>query len=287
MNIEKTEQSAQAIWDELDQEESGKAPSKDAAPTEPAAKPVEPDQPATEAKADDESVQPEQEPVSETPSAEPTALDKRLDELTHLVKSTAGRVGALQSELTKIGQTAAKGVSEAPSQSAIATAAKTPEKWARMKEDFPEWAEAVESLVGTVAQPKAGDSDAVVELRKEIQAIHQQAYEDAKDIVSDIDPQWEEKVRSPEFAAWLKTKPEDEQQRIAQSVRPRVVLNAIKSFEADRKAAADRAAKNKSRVAAAAMPSGNSPTPRKNVDDMSEAEYWAYLDEQDKKAQAA
>ena len=73
------------------------------------------------------------------------------------VKSAEGRVAAMQREFQAARQVAPQ---EAPSQGQIVSAAKNPEKWDALKEDFPEWAGAMEEYVasklgGVQQQPRS------------------------------------------------------------------------------------------------------------------------------------
>ena len=63
--------------------------------------------------------------------------------LVQQLQETRGRVSALQSEFAKRPLPAAA----APDQTAIAAAAKDPEKWEELKKDFPEWGEGIQAFV--------------------------------------------------------------------------------------------------------------------------------------------
>ena len=64
-------------------------------------------------------------------------------QLLHHVKTTEGRVAAMQRDA----ELARRQVADAPSQKQIVTATANPEKWDQLKEDFPEWAGAMEEYV--------------------------------------------------------------------------------------------------------------------------------------------
>ena len=275
----------QAIWEELEAEDRA---AQGLAPLDPAAKPVE-------VKDAEPEVKGETKPNDKQTSApEPSPLEKQVAELTHLVKTTAGRVGALQGELQKLGSAAATKVADAPSKTQIAAAASDPEKWKRMREDFPDWAEAIDEFVSTRmsgAQPAISQDEVD---RRVSERLAQARAEDAEDTLTLFRPQWKDDLQSKGFADWFASQPEDYRGTRGASTKASLVLATLKDYdahvEAKAKSAAD-AAKTKDdkakRLSSAAMPSGVTPPPTKSVEDMTEKEYWAYLEEQDRRAAQA
>lgn len=274
----------QAIWEELQAEDdAANAPS-----DPPVAKPVEESTPAATEK------KPEESKPAEQPAAQPSPVEKQLAELTHLVKTTVGRVGALQSELQKIGQSAATKVADAPTQTQIAAAASDPKKWAQLKDNFPDWGEAIDEFVShrlqSVAKP--GVSEEEID-RRVTERLEKVRAEEAQEILNVARSDWSDVLRSDGFKSWFASQPEDYRAERGTSIKPSVVLKTIREYEANvekqtkeaEEAAKQQGAKNK-RLAAAAMPSGVTPPPTKSVDDMSETEYWAYLDEQERRRAA-
>jgi hypothetical protein len=279
MSVEKNE--AQAIWNQLEEEDVAAAPPQETAPEagddapEADSKPVEPAPEAPAAPSEPES----------TPAVDP--VRQELEELKHLVKSTVGRVGALQSELQKIGSAAATRVADSPSEKQIAAASADPEKWSRMKEDFPDWAEAVEAFVSSRAPAASGADPKVVELEGSVKTLSDQLRETALDAVALAEPDYETVLRSEGFGRWFKAKSPEDQQRLGSSMKASVVISTIRDyrkFEDSQKAKQTSSAK---KVAAAAMPSGVTPPLGKSPDDMSPQELWAYLDEQERRGRRA
>ena len=77
-------------------------------------------------------------------------LEKSNQQLIHHVKTAEGRVAAMQREAEiakRVKEEVAK--KDSPTQTEITTASKNPEKWDKLKEDFPEWAEAMEEYVSS------------------------------------------------------------------------------------------------------------------------------------------
>lgn len=283
--------SAQAIWAELDAEDSGQEPvvADDATtdgegdhPKEPAPKQVE-QQPTNE--------QPKG-PAGTVLSDEERALLKQIPEVVQLVKATVGRVGSIQSQLATMGKVAAtqQGAGDKPSEQQISKAAANPEKWDALKKDFPDWAEGVEALLSTRI-PSASPAVDPQALAKQIegqfaQRLQQQREEDAMETVSMFDADWKSKAASKEFSDWIKTQPAEYQQRALNTWKPTEILRTMKDFDAARQPAP--AQKPDPRLSKSVIPRAASrPNLAKPVEEMSDKEYWAYLDAQDKRQSRA
>ena len=78
------------------------------------------------------------------------ALKQSNAQLLHHVKTAEGRVAAMQREFEQARRAQQSvGTGDAPTQGQMAAAAKNPEKWEQLKQDFPEWAGAMEEYVGS------------------------------------------------------------------------------------------------------------------------------------------
>jgi hypothetical protein len=222
-------------------------------------------------------------PAEETPEAEPVdpwkdkdpffkeqfeALNRQLAERDSLItglrndlKSTVGRVGALQSALAAA-QAARNAGQDAPTQKEVKEAFKTPEGLQELSRDWPEVSKAV-----TEALAEQRDS-LLKELPKQepidVEAIRQQAALDAriaaaKELVEERHPGWEEEKETPEFKAWFNSQAPDFQ-KLGDSSRAR---DAIKVFDtyAEHKTklakAAEAAKRKEERLAAAVIPQGS------------------------------
>jgi hypothetical protein len=74
------------------------------------------------------------------------AMNQRLqiiDNLQTRVKQAESRVGSLQNQITN-GKQAARTVDDAPSKADIEAAAKSDKAWEELKEEFPEWGQAID-----------------------------------------------------------------------------------------------------------------------------------------------
>jgi hypothetical protein len=205
-------------------------------------------------------------------------------DLFNKLKETQGRVGALQSEFAKQRQAA-----EAPTQRQVAAAAKDPEKWAGLKNDFPEWgegiAEFVESRIGAISQGQGLTAEQVeqaVALRTEALASDFQ-----KALVEIKYETWEDEVKTPEFGAWFGAQ-RPEIQSLASSVKGKDALKMLDLFyESKKKPVADVRQTRQDKLAAAVTAKPGAPVQTKTFDDMSQSEQWNYLAEERSRKQRA
>lgn len=281
---------ARKIWDQLDAEESGRAqpPSDEPAdPPAPAPAPAEPTEPAPADPAD--APQPSDEPA---PTSEQVLLDKiagleaMLGQVTQRLRNAEGHIGGLGSQLKQqlatAQQVTAKG-GDAPTAGEIRAAQSNPEAMARLKADYPEFADAMESALNErlsaleqklqqsqqPAQAQPGVSpDEIAKLRHEM-------------AVEVRHPGWQDRVRTPEFVGWLQRQAR-EVQLLAASESPQDAIRLLDLHSEATKAAASQRTQRLN--SAAAIPSGRSGgnVRSKAVEDMSPEEYWAYLDQLDR-----
>jgi preprotein translocase subunit SecD len=280
---------AQKIWDQLEAEESGRAqpPSDEPAdPPAPAPAPAEPTDPAPAEQAD--APQGGDEPA---PTGEQVLLDKiagleaMLGQVTQRLRNAEGHIGGLGSQLKQqqqvAAQVAAKG-GEAPSAGEIRAAQSNPEAMARLKADYPEFADAMESALnerlGALEQ----------QLKQTQQPVQQQGVSPdeiqrlrAEMAVEVRHPGWQDRVQTPEFVGWLQRQP-PEVQMLAASESPRDAVRLLDLHSDAMKTVSSQRTQRLS--AAAAIPSGRSGgnVRSKAVEDMSPEEYWAYLDQLDR-----
>lgn len=133
--------------------------------------------------------------------------------LTNTVNEQTGRVGAIQRELAQA-KNAANVVARAPNAQAVAAASKSLAKWEQLKTDFPDWAEAIEERVGSVAAPEPGPDIAALQsqLQAEVGSLRQavtMGIEEAK--IYGAHRSWKTEVAGAPFAEWFKTLPAEDQ----------------------------------------------------------------------------
>ncbi len=190
-----------------------------------------------------------------------TALKEDLKRVTE----TANKVGAAQrhikaledqiATLTAAGEAAKAATasgSAAPTQEQVAAAAKSGEKWERIKEDFPEWAEAMDERLSAL---KPGAPVDVEGLKKEFSSVLGEATAKAERSAREFarvdakHPDWEDDIKNedgslkPEFDAWMKTQT-PEIQALAHSDRAKDAIRMIDLYYEHAKTAAEKAAKD-------------------------------------------
>lgn len=170
------------------------------------------------------------------------------------LKETAGRIQSENAKFEKMmatAQAAAKTVEDSPSKSQISAAATSVDKWKQMKEDFPEWTDAMDERLAAeragMSIPKAdvkADMDAFANtfgesVSKAISASEGRAREVAR--LDSKYEDWEDRVNDPEFKTWVTTQPPE----IAALVDSTKAKDAIRMIDLYKQHADTEAAKAK------------------------------------------
>lgn len=215
--------------------------------------------------------------------AEINQLKQSNAQLLHQVKSTEGRVAAMQREAEQARRAQqAVAPQDAPTQGQIATAAKNPEKWEQLKQDFPEWAGAMEEYVasklgGISVQPgvQADQVTSYVDRKlAEERAAMTKAIEEAK--VEGKYENWRETVNTPDFAQWFALQAA-EIRALADSTAGRDAIRLLDAYhQAKAKPAAEVKQERSARLAAAATTRPGQTPPPRTLDGMSPEELWNY-----------
>ena len=270
---------AQQLWNEeaakLDADDQSADQSMATAPEEPLLE----DEPIAEEAAPD--VEPE-DPLASLPEAVRAKL-AQIDQLAeanaqllHHVKTAEGRVAAMQREFQQA-RVAQQQVApqEAPSQGQIVNAAKNPEKWEQLKQDFPEWAGAMEEYVASQlgsVRPQNGMltpeqvTGYVQQQVEQTKSEMRQAFEESR--IDDKYDNWKELVNSlqtPEIRA------------LADSTSARDAIRMLDMFhDTKKRSASDIRQERSQRLSAAATTRPGQTPPPKTMDDMSPEELWNY-----------
>jgi len=209
------------------------------------------------------------------------SLKSLVDNLQHQVKSSDGRVQALQRELA-ISKSATQSVARAPNEQAVRAASASLDKWSKLKDEFPEWGSAVEELVEHAKNeaPAVDLSPLQLEIQNQINGIVQQfsrAVEEAK--LFGAYKNYKQVVNSPEFVDWWKQQPGQIQQLTA-SVAAEDAIHALDLFSAHQQKVRDAnrnvTQERSTRLAAAAVPARKTGAPPpKDQRELSAAEIWA------------
>ena len=176
--------------------EQAPAPDKSPAAVEqPAAKPVAP------VKDEWEGVPPKVRSTLET-------ISGSLGTLQHRLKTTEGRVGALQAA-AQTAKSVQKSGGAAPTQEQIQTASTSGEKWNALLESFPDFKDGLEEKFAQVdaalKQHKPFDAEG---LRKEIGDVRASFSESARELreFAKLDRKhetWEDTINTPQFSEWV------------------------------------------------------------------------------------
>jgi hypothetical protein len=283
--VEETELSqeeAQKLWnEEADKLDAGdQTPafeSQASVPETPPQETIEPEAASTQAQAAD--------PLAGLPEEVKLALSKitQLEQanaqLLHHVKTAEGRVAAIQREFQQ-GRQAATSVDAAPSQGQMAAAAKNPEKWEQLKQDFPEWAGAMEEYVGS----KLSGMQSGVQATQVVDYVQQQLAAERASMKTAIEEarvegryeDWRDTVNTPEFAQWFAIQ-SNEVKALADSSAARDAIKMLDMFHnLKAKPATEIKQERGARLAAAATTRPGQTPPPKTLDDMSPTELWNY-----------
>ena len=284
-----SQEDAKKIWEQLDAEESGRAPGADAEP------------PADDALAPaSTSPAPAGNHTADTadatkggdaaPTGDQALLDKisgletMLSQVTQRLRNAEGHIGGLGSQLKQQLQTAQQVSSkggDAPTATEIRDAQRNPEAMARLKSDYPEFAEAMESALNerlSSLEQRIAQQQQPAQAGVTPQEISRLRSEMAVEVRH---PGWQDRVQTPEFRGWLQRQPR-EVQMLAASESPQ---DAVRLLDLHIDATSSASNQRTQRLnSAAAIPSGRSGANvrQKAVEDMAPDEYWRYLDELDR-----
>lgn len=262
-------------------------------PTDPAAA----GEPAPDASGNNPSAEPP--PKSDPLASLPAPLREKLsnlDKLSERLRGIEGHIGGLTAgqkrlqELVTASQEAARKVQDAPSQAEVKAALATPEKWQALKDEFPDWSEAVEAFVDSRVAgnaPPPVDVDPLVEakLSKLLPGVRREISED---ILDDIVSGWREDVGSEDFAKWAAEQGDD----VAKLIASERVSDAAKLVRLYRNSKVDpgkaiKDARKDALEVATAVPKGATVPAAKSPDDMTPAELWEYEARQRAKQRAS
>lgn len=271
---------ADAAWDELAAEREAGTPPSDTAPAPDPATPAATAAPAaTPAPSAAPVPAPAEDPTITALRGEIRGLTEGFQRLQSDHKAAVGRVSALQRELDTAKTVAGKAGGESPSQAQIAAASKSPEKWEQMKQDFPEWGEAIELMVnhrlGSMQAPAPLDMG---EIDKRVQeAVAAERRSRVEEYVEDRHPGWKQTVNSNEWGDWFKLQ-KPEVQMLAGSPNSRDAVRLLDLYAEHKKApAAEVTTTRKQVLAAAATTKPGTTPPRKSEDEMTPDELWDHL----------
>ena len=153
--------------------------------------------------------------------AKATSMDQALQRLSRM----EGSIGGLQSYVKQLGKPQAQPASDP---AAAPVAGLSGEKLAKVREDFPELADAFDEFARQMARPTAGNVPDVVALTNEVRESvrREMQYE----LIGERHPDWQQSLRSADAQLWMQTLPDDELQEFRNSESAAVVVRYLDKF---------------------------------------------------------
>lgn len=238
----------------------------------------------TEETAEEEQEEAPADPWADVPEAVKNTLQginsklQGLDRMDMRLKQAESRLGSMANEFYNAKKAADK-VDDAPTKKEMAAAAENQESWDALKEDFPEWADALEAGIKT----KTADMDkTITELRGQIQQLsHQPNNEpEIQELKRQIaimplatkHPDWEQVKDSAPFQAWLAAQPQNIQHDALANPDPMAAAKVLDLFKKN-KPKSDVSKNRKARLEQSQEVRGKAPPKSAAEADMTEAEY--------------
>ena len=243
---------------------------------------------------EEQQVEPEAAPEADPWEGVPAALKQTLealqskvsaiDTIGNEVKQWSGRVGAIQRELQlqrNAAEQAAKTVSEAPTKQQMAEAAQDDEAWSELKDEFPEWADALEKRTGKLEKKFSEQIESLRQQQPQAPDLSALRREYDQKLLTIKHPSWQQLVASPEYNEWLNKQPQDVRQKALESTDALECIEVLDQFTAAKSPVKDVVDKRKERLASSvSAPSGGRPVRSKSIDDMTPEEYREHVAKQ-------
>lgn len=272
-----TQEDAQRIWDEMDAAD-------DAAPSTSTAAEHE-EVPARQEAAQAAPNEPVIDPYEGLPQNvrdELIGMKSLVSQLTGRLRNAEGHIGGLKSQLAQqvdVAKSVRSAGGEAPTAAQLRTAQADPEAFARLREDYPEFATAIDAFVGQKLKDSLSTLAPAEALSKQDVAEAMNTLRDQIERETYVELQhrgWKKLVKTPEFVGWFEQQPR-EVKTLGGSEDPDDAVRLLDMFAESR---TRRANQNTHLHAAAAIPSGRGMGVKvKPVDEMTPQEFWRYLDE--------
>lgn len=192
-------------------------------------------------------------PAKAEPVAEPIdpmkVLVDRMDKFEKGHTTLAGNTGRIQAMVKEIhdGMAAAQAATntgvDAPSQAQMRSASVDPKEWAKLKSEFPEWADATEKFIdariayagGNPADQAKIDKLVADRVAGETAAVRTEMVDSHLDAI--VDGSWRETTNSPAFGTWLDAQP-DGVKALAESNKLTDAAKMLRLFEKSKQAPA-------------------------------------------------
>lgn len=194
-----------------------------------------------------------------------------VDKISDRIRNIEGHIGGLASQVKSFvnaSKAVAKAGVETPSQAQIETAAQSSEKWKAIKEDYPDWAEALEERLAEEKRAAPVDlegfqkkvDESVGSLNSTLRAELRRAHET---IVEIKHPDWRKDVNTNEFKNWFNGQT-NEMKALAASES---AVDAIKLLDVYKSSTKKSKQDKEQRLRSAVTPQGSAAKPNSINDD--------------------
>ena len=198
----------------------------------------------------------------------PTLSQKIEERLSGRIRNIEGHIGGLNKRVNEVAaarEAAAAQGADSPSNTRVREAMEDGEKMKLLREDFPEFAEALDELRGSmVPQSTEANAKAIDERFQNVATVDQVTRVREMMKLDTRFPDWEDTVQSESYRNWLLNQPQDIQQ-LTESESARDALKVLEKFKADtappapatdagREAASNAAQAKSSRLESAVAP---------------------------------
>lgn len=222
-------------------------------------------------------------------------LQQRLEELTatnnqllERMRKTEGHIGGLTSELNRTKEKLAAGITSsqssmvAPTDTQMAAAAQNPEKWERLKEDFPEWADGVAAYLDSRLPAKGGvdqeQINSLVNERVQQQVTTIEAGFNKRLVELEVELShkgWKDTINKPAFSEWAQHQA-PEVMKLFYSDVPADAIRMLDLYQEATKAksATDVQQTRQTRLRDSILPNGTNAHAQKGPEAMTAQELW-------------
>lgn len=223
----------------------------------------------------------------------PQSVRERLERIPKL-EATANQIGAYARRLKtaedrieefNLAKEAAKAAAaaggDAPTHAQITAASGNSEKWDRIKEDFPEWAEAMEERISGMRTGGVDLDGITKQVRESMGSSLTEVRDEARQLarIDMAHDGWEETVKTPAFKTWIEAQDEDTQ-ALASSSKAKDAIKLLNAFKESNKSPepepeqeAPEKRDPKARLAAAVTPTnGNTAVHRETITEQEAAD---------------
>jgi hypothetical protein len=197
-----------------------------------------------------------------------------LDTIEERLKQSERRVGSLQNEIYNA-KKAAEEVKQAPTKQEMEAAQKSTAAWESLKEDFPEWAEAIDARFAEQSKQFKQDTPDFEKINQEIaelKSLREKAVTNDNlevRLLGMMHPDWQEVVKDPAYKSWVEKQPDPVKQRAYHGKTAEEAVSVLNLFKSSRKPN-----NSKSRLdQAVEIPSGPKQSHIRSDLDMSDLEY--------------